>query len=110
MMEQLLKRGQAIAEERAEAVVGTLLARPLPPGISAERIDTGIMLSGRGLRRRFVTDAAMRTLTRREFNLLQPFSREGGSPVLNKDSFGSGSGLPPARENDISVTRTERIR
>jgi hypothetical protein len=64
MMERLLKRGQAIAQERAEAAVDARLARPLPPGITAERIATGIMLCGRGLRRRFVTDAAVRALIR----------------------------------------------
>jgi hypothetical protein len=64
MMEQLLKRGQAIAQARVEAAVDARLTRPLPPGISAERIDTGIMLSGRGLRRRFVTDAAVRAFIR----------------------------------------------
>ena len=64
MMERLLKRGQAIAQDAVEAAVDARLARPLPPGISAERIDTGIMLSGRGLRRRFVTDAAVRAFIR----------------------------------------------
>ena len=64
MMERLLKRGQAIAEDGAEAAVNARLARPVPPGISAERIATGIMLCGRGLRRRFVTDAAVRALIR----------------------------------------------
>lgn len=64
MMERLLKRGQAIAQERVEAAVDARLTRPLPPGIAAERIDTGIMLSGRGLRRRYVTDAAVRALIR----------------------------------------------
>ena len=64
MMERLLKRGHAIAQDAVEAAVNARLARPLPPGISAERIDTGIMLSGRGLRRRFVTDAAVRAFIR----------------------------------------------
>lgn len=64
MMERLLKRGQAIAQASVEAAVDARLARPLPPGISAERIDTGIMLSGRGLRRRFVTDATVRAFIR----------------------------------------------
>lgn len=64
MMERLLKRGQAIAQERVEAAVGALLARPLPPGIQIERVSVGITLSGRGLRRRYVTDAAMRGLIR----------------------------------------------
>jgi flagellar hook-length control protein FliK len=30
---------------------------------------------------------------------MQLFSGEGGSPDLNKESFGFGSGLPPSREN-----------
>ena len=64
MMEQLLKRGQAIGAARAEAAVDALMAKPLPPGIEVERASTGITLSGRGLRRRYVTDAAMRALIR----------------------------------------------
>jgi hypothetical protein len=61
-MERLLKRGRQIAEACAERVVDARLARPLPPGIRAERTGTGITLSGRGLRRRYVTDAALRAL------------------------------------------------
>ncbi len=64
MMERLLKRGQAIGAARAEAAVDALMAKPLPPGIEVERASTGITLSGRGLRRRYVTDAAMRALIR----------------------------------------------
>jgi flagellar hook-length control protein FliK len=33
----------------------------------------------------------------------EPFSREGGSPALNIDSFGFGSVLPPARENGLDL-------
>jgi len=67
MMERLLKRGQQIAEVRAEAVAQVLiemLREDLPPGIQAERVSVGITLSGRGLRRRYVTDAWLRTRVR----------------------------------------------
>lgn len=64
MMERLLKRGQTIADVRAERLVDARLTKPLPPGIRAERIGTGtgIAFSGRGLKRRYVTDAALRAL------------------------------------------------
>lgn len=64
MMERLLKRGQAIGEARAEAAVDALMARPFPPGIQVERASTGITLSGRGLRRRYVTEARLRAVIR----------------------------------------------
>jgi hypothetical protein len=64
MMDRLLKRGQAIGAARAEAAVDALIAKPLPPGIAVERTSTGITLSGRGLRRRYVTDAALRVSIR----------------------------------------------
>jgi hypothetical protein len=64
MMERLLKHGQQIGEARAEAAVDAYLARPLPPGIAAERTSTGITLSGRGLRRRYARDAALRAAIR----------------------------------------------
>jgi hypothetical protein len=60
MMERLLKRGQAIGAARAKAAIDVLIAKPLPPGIAVERTSTGITLSGRGLRRRYVTDARLR--------------------------------------------------
>ena len=67
MMERLLERGQAIAEDRADAATQVLiemLRKDLPPGILAERVSVGITLSGRGLRRRYVTDARLRALLR----------------------------------------------
>jgi hypothetical protein len=62
MMERLLKRGQTIGAARAEAAVDALIAKPLPPGIAVERISSGVAFSGRGLRRRYVTDARLRAL------------------------------------------------
>lgn len=67
MMERLLKHGQQIAEARADAVAQVLiemLREDLPPGIQAARVSVGITLSGRGLRRRYVTDARLRTRVR----------------------------------------------
>jgi hypothetical protein len=62
MMERLLKRGRQIGAARAEEVAEALVAKPLPPGIRVERISNGITFSGQGLRRRYVTDAALRAL------------------------------------------------
>jgi hypothetical protein len=64
MMDGLLKRGRQIGKARAEALADAYLARPLPSGIKAERTSTGIMLSGRGLQRRYVRDAALRAAVR----------------------------------------------
>lgn len=64
MMERLLKRGQTIGAARAEAAVDALIVKPLPPGIAVERTSTGITLSGQALRRRYVTDAALREAIR----------------------------------------------
>ena len=64
MMEQLLKRGQAIGAAHAEAAVDALMARPFPPDVGVERAGNGITLSGRGLRRRYVTDAQLRAVIR----------------------------------------------
>ena len=59
-MERLLKRGRQIAEARAGMVADALVASQLPPGIRAERTSSGVVLSGRGLRRRYISDAALR--------------------------------------------------
>jgi hypothetical protein len=65
MMERLLKRGQAIAELHTDATAQALaemLRAELPPGIQVERVSVGITLGGKGLRRRYVTDARLRAL------------------------------------------------
>ena len=64
MMERLLKRGLQIAEARAGMVADALAARSLPPGIRGERTSSGFTLSGRGLRRRYISDAALREAIR----------------------------------------------
>ena len=64
MMERLLKRGRQLAEARAGMVADALAARQLPPGIRAERTSSGVTLSGRGLRRRYITELALREAVR----------------------------------------------
>jgi hypothetical protein len=65
MMERLLKRGQTIGELYTDATAHALaemLRTELPPGIQVERVSVGITLVGRGLRRRYVTDARLRAI------------------------------------------------
>lgn len=64
MMERLLKRGRQIGEAHAAALADARVARPLPPGISVERSATGVTLSGRGLRRRYIRETALREAIR----------------------------------------------
>lgn len=63
MMERLFERGQQIAALHTDATAQALaemLRTALPPGIQVERVSVGITLAGRGLRRRYVTDARLR--------------------------------------------------
>ena len=64
MMERLLKRARQIAEARAGMVADALAARSLPPGIRGERTSSGFTLSGQGLRRRYITELALREAVR----------------------------------------------
>ena len=63
-MDRLLKRGRQIAEARAGMVADALAARSLPPGIRGERTSSGFTLSGQGLRRRYITELALREAVR----------------------------------------------
>ena len=63
-MERLLKRARQIAEARAGMVADALAARSLPPGIRGERTSSGFTLSGQGLRRRYITELALREAVR----------------------------------------------
>lgn len=65
MMERLLKRGEQLAALHSDAATQALadmLRAELPPGIEVERVSVGITLAGRGLRRRYITDARLRAL------------------------------------------------
>lgn len=65
MFEALAARMARKAEARAAARRQALAADldgALPPGIRAEATQDGVRLAGRGLRRRFAGDAALRWL------------------------------------------------
>jgi DNA-binding transcriptional MocR family regulator len=55
------RRAEARAKARREALAEAL-ADALPPGVSAQAVEEGVRLSGRGLRSRFARDAALRWL------------------------------------------------
>lgn len=63
MMARLLARGREIGARRANEL-GALLEQAavdeLPPDLSAERIEGGVAIAGRGLARRLLTDARLR--------------------------------------------------
>jgi hypothetical protein len=65
MMEKLLKRAGQLAVLHTDATAQALaemVRAELPPGIQVERVSVGITLVGRGLRRRYLTDARLRAL------------------------------------------------
>ena len=65
MFERLLARGAALAERRARLRAREIAAAQLPAGVAAEVVDEGVVISGRGLRRRFALEPALRWLTER---------------------------------------------
>ena len=65
MFERLAARGAELAHSRAEARRGRLvdrLERAAPGGVRVQREEDRIMLSGRGLVRRFALDPLVRWL------------------------------------------------
>lgn len=62
MFENLLNRAQRLAARRRTAVIDRIAAGPLPDGVTASPRDDGVMLSGRGLRFRYLNDVRLRTL------------------------------------------------
>lgn len=58
---RMRRRAEARAAERGAALAAEL-AGALPAGIEAEAVEEGVRLSGRGLRRRFARDSALRWL------------------------------------------------
>ena len=66
MFERTMSRVRLEAERRAKArieMVAERMATALPRDIAAEPTPEGVLLSGRGLRRRFALDPALRWLT-----------------------------------------------
>ena len=69
MFERLLLRSNLRADERARARAEALaerLADAVPAGIAVRAAEGGVVLSGRGLRRRFALEAALRWLAVRQ--------------------------------------------
>lgn len=65
MFDHLQERVRRLADARARRCSGQLaerLAAELPGGVSAQESAEGVLLSGRGLKRRFALDSALRAL------------------------------------------------
>lgn len=65
MFETMMERARRLARKRAEARRRELAAQleaALPHGVGVEAADEGAALRGRGLARRFATDARLRWL------------------------------------------------
>lgn len=60
MFERVEARAEALAQERARARVAEMAGRAAPAGARVAIEGNGIVVSGRGLGRRMVTDAAVR--------------------------------------------------
>ena len=61
------KLNAAVERSAADAVsrqIARLATKPTPPGVSADASDDGIILSGKRLRRRYITDPNLRNFAR----------------------------------------------
>lgn len=64
-LERLAAKGDDIGESAADLARDGLLAKvKLTPGVAAEAIDGGIALTGKALRRRYITDPNLRNIGR----------------------------------------------
>lgn len=64
MFEQLLSKAQTVAAKRRTALIGRLANENPPPGVTVTRSDDGVVLSGKNLRSRLITDATLRNFGR----------------------------------------------
>jgi hypothetical protein len=67
MFERMIQRAQRLAEARRARRIedaAVRLAEALS-GVGVERVEEGVRLSGRGLRRRMALDAELRTIVER---------------------------------------------
>ena len=65
MFERMTQRVARIAEQRRERLRGAAAARlaeGVPAGIAVEAVEEGVLLSGRGLRRRMAREPELRTI------------------------------------------------
>lgn len=64
MFERIIRKAQAIAAQKRNAQIARLAQVTPPPGITVTRTEDGIVLSGKRLRRRLITDPALRSFGR----------------------------------------------
>ena len=64
MFERIIKKAQALAAQKRDAQIARLAQVTPPPGITVARSEDGIVLSGKRLRRRFITDPVFRSFGR----------------------------------------------
>ncbi len=62
MSERLEARARQMTARRIGEILDDLMAADLPPGLSAERVDGGVAIQGRGLLRRLAYDARLRAI------------------------------------------------
>ncbi len=64
----MFERLKAAADQKADRLllrfIARRAARPVPPGVEVKALDDGVMLSGRGLKRRMIDDADLRDFGR----------------------------------------------
>lgn len=64
MFERIIKKVQAEAARKRDAQIARLAQVTPPPGITVARSEDGIVLSGKRLRRRLITDPVLRSFGR----------------------------------------------
>ncbi len=64
MFERIIGKAQAIAAQKRNDQIERLVQVTPPPGITITRTDDGVVLSGKRLRRRLITDPALRSFGR----------------------------------------------
>ena len=64
MFERIIGTAQAVAAQKRTAQIERLVQVTPPPGITIIRTEEGVVLSGKGLRRRLITDPTLRSFGR----------------------------------------------
>jgi hypothetical protein len=64
MLDQLANHLDIVAQQRVKRTIAALSTTPLPPGVSAEAHLEGVILTGRNLRHRVITDPLLRNFGR----------------------------------------------
>ena len=61
MFERILSKARSLAEARCKARIERLASEVPPPGVAVTQTEEGVVLSGKRLRHRLVTDATLRS-------------------------------------------------